>query len=108
MPAKSLPLCGMGETPFTELWQPPTLASMSPSCAKANNSTSLLAFPRDIVGQDVGQASCQSDGLCVQSAMGPAHTRPAWLPGLGQEAAMQQAQPTEHTRPHRARALRGL
>lgn len=74
MSARFLPPCGMGETPFTELWQPPTLASMSPSCAKANNSTSLLAFPRDTMGWDEGQASCHSDGLCVQSATGPAHT----------------------------------
>lgn len=50
------------------------LASTSLSCAKANNSTSLLAFPGDTMGWDAGQASCHSDGLCVQSATGPAHT----------------------------------
>lgn len=105
MPARSLLPCGEGETPFTELWQPPTMASMSPTCAKANNSTSLLAFPRDTMGRDVGQASCHNNGLCVQSATGPAHTS---QPGLGQEAAMQQAQPTEPTHAHGARALGGL
>lgn len=50
------------------------------------------------MGRDVGQESCRSDGLCVQSATGPAH-EPARLPGSAWEAATQQAKPTEPTHP---------